>query len=91
MSLKGYVGELGCDIYTIIYQMLLTWSIVGGCGMAFFRFMCLRDTSMTPAMRSGLVRKILICEYLVYPLAFGPLLYVVLMGNGKWEIVAVYR
>ena len=91
MSLKEYVGELGCDIYTIIYQMLLTWSIVGGCGMAFFRFMCLRYPSMTSAMRSGLVRKILICEYLVYPLAFGPLLYFVLMGNGKWEIVAVYR
>ena len=58
--------------------------------MAIFRLSCLQDQTMTPEMRSSIVKKIHMAQFTILIIIYLPVLSMMIV-NDKWEILAMYR
>ena len=90
MSLRDYIGDLGCKIYTLSFMVLAGWFAFGGLGVAVFRLLCFRDQTMTANMGASIVQKILTMEVSFLVIIFLPLLFMMTFSD-KWEVMAMYR
>ena len=90
MSLRDYIGDLGCKIYTLSFMILAGWFAFGGLGVAVFRLLCFRDQTMTANMGASIVQKILTMEVSFLVIIFLPLLFMMTFSD-KWEVMAMYR
>ena len=90
ITLKDYVGDIGCKVYTLSGMIIVGCFIFGGFGVAIFRMMCLRDQTMTDNMRTTIVRKLILLEVFLLIISYLPLLFM-MTSNDKWEVMAMYR
>ena len=90
MSLRDYIGDLGCKIYTLSFMVLAGWFAFGGLGVAVFRLLCFRDQTMSANMRASIVQKIQTIEVSFLVIIFLPLLFM-MTSSDKWEVMAMYR
>ena len=90
VTLRDYIGDIGCKTYALSFIGIAAWFAFGGLGVAVFRLLCLRDQTMSTKMRASIVKKILMAEIFFLVIISLPLI-IKMTFSDKWEVMAIYR